>query len=181
MKKIIINEKITKIPKRAFTDCPFLTTIELPKTINSIESEAFANCYHLIEIDTPENCTIDTNAFKNCFALDVVKVLSKLFGSINVNDINIQQQIENIMNSLKNFNENLIDFSKLLTNLKQLYNLINPKIDFVQIVKRFISLIMSLSYRIKDLDLQFNSFNKEINEDDLNDISIPSSFHFIYF
>ncbi len=49
--RIIINEKITKIPRRAFNNCPYLTTVELPETITS--DEAFANCYHLIEITIP--------------------------------------------------------------------------------------------------------------------------------
>ena len=84
VKKIIINEKITQIPKRAFTNCPNLTTVDLPETIASIEDEAFANCYHLIDINIPMNCTIASNAFKNCFTLDVLKVLNKLFCSINV-------------------------------------------------------------------------------------------------
>ena len=38
--KIIINEKTTQIPKRAFKNCPNLTTVELPKSISSIEDEA---------------------------------------------------------------------------------------------------------------------------------------------
>ena len=49
VKKIIINDKITQIPKRAFSNCHKLTTVELHKAIASIEDEAFTNCYHLID------------------------------------------------------------------------------------------------------------------------------------
>ena len=172
VRKIIINEKITQIPKRAFTNCPILTTVELPETIASIEDEAFTNCYHLININIPMNCTIAPNAFKNCFTLDVLKVLNKLFCSINVNNRNIQHQIANIMSSLKSINND--DYSEVFINMKQFYNLLKSKENFVQLVKRFISLIMPLYYKIKDLDLQFNSFNSVINKDNVNTTSISS-------
>ena len=145
VRKIIINEKITQIPKRAFTNCPKLTTVELPETIASIEDDAFTNCYHLIDINIPMNCTIAPNAFKNCFTLDVIKVLNKLFCSINVNDRNIQHQIANIMSSLKRIEYD--GYSEVFMNMKQLCNLLKSKENFVQLVKRFISLIMPLSYR----------------------------------
>ena len=179
VRKIIINEKITQIPKRAFTNCPNLTTVELPETITSIEDEAFTNCYHLIDINIPMNCTIAPNAFKNCFTLDVLNALNKLFDSINVNDRNIQHQIENIVFSLKRINEKYDDdYSELFMNMKQFYNLCKSKEDFVQLVKRFISLSMPLYYKIKDLDLQFNSFNRVINKDNVNTTSISSLIHY---
>ena len=58
-----------------------------------------------------------------------------------------------------------------MLNLKLYYNLTNPKEGFVQLVKRFLSLIMPLYCKIKDLDLQFNSFIKEINEANFNESS----------
>ena len=176
VRKIIINEKITQIHKRAFTNCPNLTTVELPETIASIEDEAFTNCYHLIDINIPMNCTIAPNAFKNCFTLDVLKALNKLFGSINVNDRNIQRQIANIMSSLKRINND--DYSEVFMNMKQFCNLLKSKENFFQLIKRFISLIMPLSYKIKDLDLQFNSFNRVINKDNVNTTSISSLIHY---
>ena len=66
VKKIIINENITQIHKRAFTNCPNLTTVELPETIASIEDEAFANCISLKKLKLPKNCKYDAeriNAF----------------------------------------------------------------------------------------------------------------------
>ena len=176
VKKIIINEKITQIPKRAFTNCPNLTIVELPETIASIEDEAFTNCYHLIDINIPMNCTIASNAFKNCFTLDVLKALNKLFCSINVSDRNIQHQIENIMSSLSRTYDD--DYSEVFMNMKQLYNLLKSKENFFQLVKRFISLSMPLYYKIKKLDLQFNSFNSVINKDNVNTTSISSLIHY---
>ena len=179
VKKIIVSEKITQIPKSAFINCPKLTTVELPETIAFIEEEAFSNCYHLIDINIPMNCTIAPNAFKNCFTLDVLKVLNKLFGSINVSNRNIQHQIENIMSSYKRINENYDDdYSELFMNMKQFCNLLNSKENFVQLIKRFISLSMPLSYKIKDLDFQFNSFNRVINKDNVNTTSISSLIHY---
>ena len=122
------------------------------------------------------NCTIAPNAFKNCFTLDVLKVLNKLFGFINVNDRNIQYQIENIMYSLKRIKYG--NFSELFMNIKQFYNLLKSKENFVQLVKRFISLIMPLYYKIKKLDFQFNSFNRVINKDNVNTTSISSLIHY---
>ena len=129
VKNIIISEKITQIPKRAFTNYPKLTTVELPEAIASIEDETFTNCYHLIDINIPMNCTIAPNAFKNCFTLDVLKVLNKLFCSINVNDRNIQHQIANIMSSLKRIDDD--NYSKLFMNMKQFYILLKSKENFV--------------------------------------------------
>ena len=100
------------------------------------------------------NCTIAPNAFKNCFTLDALKVLNKLFDSINVNDRNIQHQIENILSSLKRIEYN-DDYSKVFMNMKQFYNLLKSKEDFVQLVKRFISLSMPLYYKIKELNYYF--------------------------
>ena len=178
VKKIIINEKVTQIPKRAFINCPNLTTVELPETIASIEDEAFTNCYHLIDINIPMNCTIAPNAFKNCFTLDVIKVLNKLFCSINVNDIDIQHRIENIMSSLKRIDDNDDDYSEVFMNMKQLCILLKSKENFNQLVKRFISLIIPLSYKIRYLDLQLNSFNRVINKANVNATSISSLIHY---
>ena len=56
VKKIIIDETITHIPEKAFT-----------------------NCYHLLEINVPTQCIVAQKAFTNCFSLDIVKAINDIF------------------------------------------------------------------------------------------------------
>ena len=166
VKKIIIDDKITHIPKKAFK-----------------------NCYHLLEIYVPTQCTVAQNAFKNCFSLDIVKAINEIFGQISTNDMNIQHLIENILYCLKHlekFDKNDIyhDFGELSTYLKQIYDIKKLKGNFVQLFTKFISLIMPLSYRVKssDIKLNSNSIYTEINKDNINENAvIPSSIYFIIF
>ena len=83
VKKIII-EKITQIPKRAFTNCPHLTTVDLHETIASIEDEAFTNCYHLIDINIPMNCTIAPNTFKTSKVKQFLNALGAIVQFIGI-------------------------------------------------------------------------------------------------
>ena len=78
VKKIIIDDTITHIPEKSFT-----------------------NCYNLLEINVPTQCTVAQNAFTNCFSLDIVKAINEIFGQISINDMNIQHLIENILYCLK--------------------------------------------------------------------------------
>ena len=69
-------------------------------------------------------------------------------------------------------NQNLIfkDFY-----LKQIYDIMKLKGNFVQLFARFISLTIPLSYRVKSSDI-------EINKDNINENAvIPSSIYFIIF
>ena len=166
VKKIIIDDKITHIPEKAFT-----------------------NCYHLLEIYAPTQCIVAQNAFTNCFSLDIVKAINEIFGQISINDMNIQHLIENILYCLKYLeecDENGIyhDFGEFSTYLKQIYDIMKLKGNFVQLFARFISLIMPLSYRVKssDIELNFNSIYTEINKYNINkNAVIPSSIYFIIF
>ena len=166
VKKIIIDDKITHIPEKAFK-----------------------NCYHLLEINVPTQCTVAHNAFTNCFSLDIVKAINEIFGRISINDMNIQHLIESILyfvKYLEDYDENGIyhDFGVLSTYLKQIYDIMKLKGNFVQLFARFISLIMPLSYRVKssDIVLNFNLIYTEINKDNINEnVVIPSSIYFIIF
>ena len=166
VKKIIIDDKITHIPEMAFT-----------------------NCYHLLEINVPTQCIVAQNAFPNCFSLDIVKAINEIFGQISINDMNIQHLIESIIYCLKcleewDKNDIYHDFGELSPYLKQIYDIMKLKGNFVQLFSRFISLIMPLSYRVKssDIELNFNSIYTEINKDNINkNAVIPSSIYFIIF
>ena len=166
VKKIIIDDKITHIPEKAFK-----------------------NCYHLLEINVPTQSTVAQNAFTNCFSLDIFKAINEIFGQISINDMNIQHLIESILYCLKYLeewdkNDIYHDFGVLSPYLKQIYDIKKLKGNFVQLFSRFISLIMPLSYRVKssDIKLKFNSIYTEINKDSINENAvIPSSIYFIIF
>ncbi len=166
VKKIIIDDTITQIPEKAF-----------------------ANCYHLLEINLPTQCTVAQNALTNCFSLDVVNATKEIFGPICVNDMNIQQLIENVLyclHYLEEWDENDIyhDLGKLSTYLKQIYDIMKLRGNFVQLFVRFISLIMPLSYRVKSsvIELNSNSIYTEINKNNINEnVVIPSSIFFNIF
>ena len=166
VKKIIIDDTITHIPEKAFT-----------------------NCYHLLEINVPTHCTVTQNAFTNCFSLDIVKAINEIFGQISIDDMNIQHLIENILYCLKHledYDENGIyhGLGELSTYLKHIYDIKKLKGNFVQLFTKFISLIMPLSYRVtsSDIELNSNSIYTEINKDNINENAvIPSSIYFIIF
>ena len=80
------------------------------------------------------------------------------------------------MSSLKRIDDD--DYSELFMNMKQFCNLLKSKENFFQLVKRFISLSMPLYYKIKKLKLQFNSFNRVINKNNVNSTSISSLFYY---
>ena len=159
VKKIIIDDTITHIPEKAFT-----------------------NCYHLLEINVPTQCIVAQNAFKNCFSLDIVKAINEIFGRISINDMNIQHLIENIFYCLQYLESR--DFGELSPYLKQIYDIMKLKGNFVQLFTKFINLIMPLSYLVKssDIKLNFNSICTEINKDNINkNVVIPSSIYYIIF
>ena len=166
VKKIIIDDKITHIPEKAFK-----------------------NCYNLLEINVPTQCIVAQNAFTNCFSLDIVKAINEIFGQVSINDMNMQHLIESILYCLKyleDWDKNNIyhDLGELSPYLKQIYDIMKLKGNFVQLFTKFISLIMPLSYRVtsSDIELNSNSIYTEINKDNINkNAVIPSSIYFIIF
>ena len=162
VKKIIINHPITEIPESAFADCWNLTSIEMPKSVTSIENKAFMNCYHLYDINIPETCTVATNAFSNCFTLDLIKVI-EVFCPLNSKDNNIQLHIANILYFL---NSNRFEYlPEIFLCIKQIYSIMNIKEDFVILLKRFLHVLFSFK---KDCEsaktkFQFIQLYKEIN------------------
>ena len=66
----IFESGIIVIPRRIFQDCTDLRTVQLPDTVESIESMSFSHCTSLEEIKLPESISfIDNTAFENCEAL----------------------------------------------------------------------------------------------------------------
>ena len=68
---------VTRIVSSAFSsmDGNLLQTIELPNTINAIESYAFSNCTNLTSIDILDGLTfIGSYAFQNCTSLSSINI-----------------------------------------------------------------------------------------------------------
>ena len=52
-----------------FENCRRLEKVEFPKSLKSIENEAFINCLSLKEADYGKNVTVAPDAFKGCINL----------------------------------------------------------------------------------------------------------------
>ena len=63
------------IEKKAFMNCPKLTSINLPSTLKTIGEYAFHSCSSLRSIVIPDGVTmIDSNAFENCKNLSSITI-----------------------------------------------------------------------------------------------------------
>ncbi len=65
---------ISKISAQAFMNCSFITGIQLPSTITTIEQEAFYDCSLLEEINLENVTTLGDNAFAGCSSLKSVNL-----------------------------------------------------------------------------------------------------------
>lgn len=67
LKKVIMNNSISKIEYSAFAFCRSLENIELPSDIEEISCETFLNCYKLNNIEIPYGVKrIERSAFSGC-------------------------------------------------------------------------------------------------------------------
>ena len=72
---ITIPEGVTNIGRSAFSDCTSLTSITLPNSLTSIGRGAFAYCSSLTEITIPEGVTsIGRDAFLSCISLTEITI-----------------------------------------------------------------------------------------------------------
>ena len=68
---------VTKIGNRAFEDCYYLETIEIPNSIIEIGNYAFTNCNSLREIEFPSSVKkIGDHAFEECDSLNRIEIPS---------------------------------------------------------------------------------------------------------
>ncbi len=73
--------EVTSINLSAFCDCEYLTRIELPDTVSSIDQYAFRNCTSLKQIDFPSSRDpfyIGREAFSGCTSLTEIKLPESL-------------------------------------------------------------------------------------------------------
>ena len=77
LQKLVIGDKVTKIPDSAFEDCVGLTELILPPTVTTIGSFAFDGCYGLTELTIPPAVTtIGSAAFSGCYGLTELTIPS---------------------------------------------------------------------------------------------------------
>ncbi len=70
VKKVVVNEGITKVGMRAFAFFEELETVELPSTLQAIGREAFYECYMLKTVTMQEGIKeIPFGCFDTCFSL----------------------------------------------------------------------------------------------------------------
>ena len=172
--KITLADNITHIPQNAFANFSNLTSVDLPNSVTSIEDKAFANCYHLLEITIPDNCNVAPNAFQNCFLLELVNYLKGIFGFINTSDKIIRLLIENIGYHLKYLDAydktgKYHRIEDIFASFKQIYDRMKLRGNFVLLMKRFVSLVVPVSYRLESSNVEwnFNSIYKEINKNNI--------------
>ena len=75
IKKVIIENGVTKIGNCAFNYCTTLTSITIPNSVTSIGESAFASCRNLTSITIPNSVTsIGDGAFYNCNGLTSISI-----------------------------------------------------------------------------------------------------------
>ena len=75
IKKVVIEDGVTKIGDAAFVSSDYLTSVEIPDSVKSIGNNAFAACSRLRQISIPDSVTeIGNFAFSCCLELSEVKL-----------------------------------------------------------------------------------------------------------
>lgn len=75
IKKVVIEDGVTKIGDAAFVSLDYLTSVEIPDSVKSIGNSAFAACSRLRQISIPDSVTeIGNFAFSCCLELSEVKL-----------------------------------------------------------------------------------------------------------
>lgn len=73
--ELVLEEGITRIPKRFAEGCSLITEIDLPSTITYIDDEAFEGCTGLTAINLPESLEfIGSSAFRDCSSVKTLKI-----------------------------------------------------------------------------------------------------------
>lgn len=75
VKTVMIEEGVTGIGERAFTNCVWLTRVSIPRGVTHIDKGAFDNCRRLTEVVIPDGVTeIGNMAFNDCEKLTRITI-----------------------------------------------------------------------------------------------------------
>lgn len=84
IKKVVIEDGITKICDDAFHDCIALENVEISDSVTWISEYSFAGCTSLKSIRIPVNVSlIEPGAFANCMALEKIEYNAKNITSVH--------------------------------------------------------------------------------------------------
>ena len=87
IQKIVINNGVCNISRKAFRNCSALTSITIPNSLRVIEKEAFSGCTSLPSINIPAavNSSITPELFSACYSLTAINVANDnpLYKTIN--------------------------------------------------------------------------------------------------
>ena len=73
IKKVVVEDGVTRIGSSAFYRCSALTSITIPDSVTSIGDSAFYGCHSLTSITIPDSVTsVGSDAFSYCYALESV-------------------------------------------------------------------------------------------------------------
>ena len=75
LKKVTMNDKLTKIGQMSFRNCTKLESVVIPESVNFIGSAAFQYCNSLKSVKIPQKVTtIEYGAFSGCSSLTEITV-----------------------------------------------------------------------------------------------------------
>lgn len=75
IKKVVIEDGVTNVGKKAFQECANLTEVQLGNTVETIEAYAFRLCTSLTKIAIPDSVKkIEDDAFNGCAAMETITV-----------------------------------------------------------------------------------------------------------
>ena len=78
IKKVVIEEGVTRIGVSAFDDCPSLTSVTIPNSVKSIGDEAFYGCVGITSLTIPGSVTsIGKRTFSLCSSLSSISFEGK--------------------------------------------------------------------------------------------------------
>lgn len=73
LEEVIISESVVEIGARAFRDCDSLNTVIIPDSVTKIDFECFAGCDNLTTVNLPNGISIlNDNLFYNCPSLESI-------------------------------------------------------------------------------------------------------------
>ena len=104
VKRVVIEEGIERIGRRAFQGFKKLESVEIPDTVKTIGNIAFHDCYSLKTVTIPESVEqIDLNAFAYCESLEYAEIKAKVTelhgtfsGCVNLQSVVLPDTVEEL-------------------------------------------------------------------------------------